>query len=84
MLNFYDDHKVQFTYIALEIEKRAAYTFSDTYCELFFNISGYVLSPKWARIGVINYEETEMLCHNMQLVYIDEDWVVKKYLRRVK
>ena len=68
----------------MESEKHVAYTLSENNYENFFNLSEYVLLPKKAWIGVINYEETEMLCHNMQLVYIDEDWVVKKYLRRVK
>ena len=43
-----------------------------------------MFTPKQARIGVIKYEDMAMLSHNMQLVYIDEDWVVKEYLRCVK
>ena len=84
MLDFFDNHKVQFTYPAMESEKRAAYTLSETECEIFFNISGYVFSPKQARIGFRNYEETAMLSQNMQMVYIEEDWDMKKYLQCVK
>ena len=84
LLDFFDNKKVQFIYLATESEKHAAYTLYETDCEQFFNISGYVFSPKLEWIGVRNYEDTAMLSYNMQSVYIDEDWVVKEYIWRVK
>ena len=70
-MNF-DNPKVQFTYLAVDSEKCAAYNLSETDCERFLNISGYVFSTKRERIGLRNYEGTAMLYHNMQSVYIDE------------
>ena len=43
-----------------------------------------MFSPKREQLGVRNYEGTAILSHNMQSVYIDEDWVVKEYIQRVK
>ena len=84
LIDFSDNHKVQFTYLATESEKFVAYTLSETDCERFFNISGYSLLPKRARIEVINYEETTVPSHNTQSVCIDEYWFVKEHLQRVK
>ena len=52
----------------MESEKRVAYTLSETDCERFFDISGYVLSPKRSQIGMKKYEETVMLSHNIPSV----------------
>ena len=84
MIDFFNYHKLQFTYLAMESEKRASYTLSETDCESFFDIPVYMLSPKGERIGLRKYKETAILSHKMQILYIDEDWVVKEYLRRVK
>ena len=66
------------------MKEHAAYNLSETDYERVFDISGYVLSPKRAQLGVRNYEGIAMLSHNMQLVYIDEDWVVKEYIQHAK
>ena len=68
LIDFFDDHKLQFTYLSMEGEKRGTYTLSKTYCEHFFNIYRYLLLPKWARIGVRKYEETAMLYQIMQFM----------------
>ena len=68
----------------MEIEKHVAYTLSENNYENFFNLSEYVLLPKKAWIGVINYEETAMLSRNTKLVYIDKYWFLQEYIRHIK
>ena len=53
-------------------------------CESFFSTAGYVSCPKRTRLNVRNYECLSALKANMQHVYIDEEWVVNKYLAMEK
>jgi hypothetical protein len=49
-------------------------------CERFFSTAGYVSSPRRTNLKVRNYECIASLRRNMQQVYIDERWVMEKYL----
>jgi hAT family C-terminal dimerisation region len=49
-------------------------------CERFFSTAGYVSCPRRTSLNVRNYECLAALRSNMKHVYIDEDWVVAKYL----
>jgi hypothetical protein len=53
-------------------------------CEQFFSIAGYVSNPRRASLKVKHYECMAMLKHNLQQVYVDEDWVAKEYLSTEK
>jgi hypothetical protein len=53
-------------------------------CERFFSMAGYVSCPRRTRLNVRNYECLSTLRSNMQKVYIDEKWVVEKYLMMEK
>ena len=49
-------------------------------CERFFSTAGYMSCPRRTSLNVRNYECLAALRSNMKDVYIDEDWVVGKYL----
>jgi hypothetical protein len=49
-------------------------------CERFFSIAGYVSSPRRTSLKVRHYEALAMLKHNIQKIYVDEDWVVEQYM----
>ena len=49
-------------------------------CERFFSTAGYVSCPRRTSLNVRNYECLSTLRSNMRQVYIDEEWVAKKYL----
>jgi hypothetical protein len=53
-------------------------------CERFFSMAGYVSCPRRTRLNVRNYECLSALRSNMQQVYIDEQWVVDKYMMMEK
>jgi hAT family C-terminal dimerisation region len=53
-------------------------------CERFFSTAGYVSCPRCTRLDVRNYECLSMLKSNMTKVFIDEEWVVEKYLEMEK
>ena len=53
-------------------------------CERFFSVAGYVSNPRRTSLKVRNYEAIAMLKRNMQHIYIDEKWVVHKYMRMEK
>ena len=53
-------------------------------CERFFNLSGYVSSPKRTTLGVRNYERLAMLSCLLQKVYVDKEWVAQEHLSRCK
>jgi hypothetical protein len=49
-------------------------------CERFFSTAGYVSCPRRTSLKVRNYECLATLKVNMQHVFIDEQYVVRKYL----
>jgi hAT family C-terminal dimerisation region len=49
-------------------------------CERFFSTAGYISCPRRTSLKVRNYECLATLKANMQHVFIDENWVVDKYL----
>jgi hypothetical protein len=53
-------------------------------CERFFSTAGYVSSPRRTCLKVRNYESMASLMRNMQKVFIDEEWIVREYLRMEK
>jgi len=53
-------------------------------CERFFSMAGYVSCPRRTRLNVRNYECLSALRSNMQQVFIDEKWVVEKYMMMEK
>ena len=53
-------------------------------CERFFSLSGYVSASRRTRLGVRTYERLCLLALILNTVYIDDEWVVKEYLRRCK
>jgi hAT family C-terminal dimerisation region len=53
-------------------------------CERFFSAAGYVSNPRRTSLKVKNYETIAMLKRNMHQVYIDENWVVNRYLTHEK
>ena len=42
LLDFFEDYKVQLTYLAMESENCEDYTLNEADCERLFDISGYV------------------------------------------
>jgi hypothetical protein len=50
-------------------------------CERFFSIAGYVSNPRRTSLKVRHYEALAMLKHNIQKIFVDEDWVVQQYLK---
>ena len=53
-------------------------------CERFFSTAGYVSCPRRTRLNVRNYECLATLKSNIKQVYINETWVVEKYLTMEK
>jgi hAT family C-terminal dimerisation region len=53
-------------------------------CERFFSTAGYVSCPRRTSLNVRNYECLAALRSNMKQVFIDEKWVVQKYLEMEK
>jgi hAT family C-terminal dimerisation region len=53
-------------------------------CERFFSTAGYVSCPRRTSLNVRNYECLSALRFNMKQVYINEEWVVNKYLEMEK
>jgi hypothetical protein len=49
-------------------------------CERFFSIAGYASNPRRTSLKVRHYEALAMLKHNIQKIYVDEDWVVEQYM----
>ena len=49
-------------------------------CERFFSTAGFVSCPRRTSLNVRNYECLAMLKANIKNVYVDEEWVVNKYL----
>ncbi len=41
-------------------------------CEQFFGVSGFILSPRHSRLGVLTYECVAMLASIIQSDYIDK------------
>ena len=57
---------------------------SEVGCERFFSTAGYVSNPRRTRLKVKNYERIAMLKRNLSHIYIDEDWVVERYMHLEK
>ena len=53
-------------------------------CERFFSTAGYVSCPRRTSLNVRNYECLAALRSNMKQVYVNEEWVVEKYLEMEK
>lgn len=49
-------------------------------CERFFSTAGYVSCPRRTSLKVRNYECLATLKANIRNVFIDEEWVVNKYM----
>ena len=64
--------------------KLASIRTNEVGCERFFSTAGYVSNPRRTSLNVKNYECLSTLRSNMQKIYIDESWVVEKYLQLEK
>ena len=57
---------------------------SEVGCEHFFSTAGYVSNPRRTSLKVKNYEWIAMLKRNLSQIYVDEDWVVERYMSQEK
>ena len=83
-VSYASDHKAEFDIIWIVVQCEASRRVVEVGCERFFNLSGYVSSPKRTQLGVRNYERLAMLASIVQSVYVDVEWVAKEYLARSK
>ena len=83
VVSYASDHKAEFDIIWIVIQSEASRRVVEVGCERFFNLSGYVSSPKRTQLRVRNYERLAMLASIVQDVYVDMDWVAKEYLARL-
>ena len=84
LVGFYGKQKKTFPYLFKLATCLASVRTNEVGCERFFSTAGYVSSVKRTRLHVRNYECLSMLYRNMTKVYIDEEWVVKRYLKMEK
>ena len=84
MLKFYSDHKTLFPVLWIQSQCEESRRVVEVGCERFFNLAGYISSPKRTRLGVRTYERLAMLSCLLRKVYVDEEWVAQEYLRRCK
>ena len=63
-------------------QKKASVQVVEVGCERFFNLSGYISSPKRTCLGVRTYERLAMLSSLIQNVHVNEERIAEEYLRR--
>ena len=83
-LAFFIDHQNDFPTLYVLAQKKASVQVVEVGCERFFNLSGYVSSPKRTSLGVRTYERLAMLSSLIQNVYVNEERIAEEYLRRCK
>ena len=81
---FFLDHKGRFPDLWILVQCEAALRNVEVGRERFFSLSGYIFAPRRSRLGVRTYERLALLASILSKVYIDKDWVAKKYMRRCK
>ena len=84
MLDFMSDHSKQLPTLWIQGQCEESRRIVEVGCERFFNLAGYVSSPKRTALLVRNYECLSMLSSLIQKVYVDEEWVAQEYLSRCK
>ncbi|EJK70392.1 hypothetical protein THAOC_08255 [Thalassiosira oceanica] len=84
MLKFYSDHKAVFPVLWIQSQCEESRRVVEVGCERFFNLAGYISSPRRTNLGVRTYERLAMLSCLLRKVYVDEEWVAQEYLRRCK
>ena len=84
MLDFMSDHSKILPTLWIQGQCEESRRIVEVGCERFFNLAGYVSSPKRTNLGVRNYERLAMLSCLLQKVYVDEEWVAQEYLSRCK
>ena len=83
-LKLFLHHKVYFPVVWIQSQCEESRRVAEVGCERFFNLAGYVSSPKRTGLGVKTYERLAMLSCLLCKVYVDEEWVAQEYLRRCK
>jgi hAT family C-terminal dimerisation region len=84
LINFLQFNQRVFPYIYKLACCLASLRTNEVGCERFFSIAGYVSNPRRTRLNVRHYETIATLKRNMQQVYINEDWVVNRYMEKVR
>ena len=84
LLVFFEDHKKQFPTLWVIVQREASHCVTEVGCKRFFNLSGYISSPRRTRLEVRTYERLAMLASIMQVVYIDPEWVACEYMHRTR
>ena len=79
---FYCDHKEYFPALHVIARRECMPRDCEVGCERFFNLSGYISSPKRTNSGVRDYERIALLAKNLPNIYVDDDWVTREYIRR--
>ncbi len=70
-LKFFEEHKKYFPTLWIIAQCEAALRVVEVGCEQFFDLSGYISSPRRSRLGVRTYKHVAMLASINQSVYID-------------
>jgi len=84
LVPFFLDHAKLFPVLWILAQRKESLRVAEVGCERFFNLSGYVSSPKRTRTNVRNYERLALLAKNLSFIYVDNDWVAKEYIRRCR
>jgi hypothetical protein len=82
LVNFLQFNKQVFPYLYKLACCLASLRTNEVGCERFFSIAGYVSNPRRTSLKVHHYESIAMLKRNMQQVYINEQWVVNRYMEK--
>jgi hypothetical protein len=81
---FFEEHKKYFPTLWIIAQCEAAWRVVEVGCEQFFDLSGYISSPRRSRLGVRTYKRVAMLASIIQSVYIDDDWVAQQHIEHCK
>ena len=81
-LAFFADHQKDLPTLYMIAQKKASVQVVEVGCERFFNLSGYISSPKRTSLGVRTYERLAMLSSLIQNVHVNEERIAEEYLRR--
>jgi hypothetical protein len=84
LVGFYRKQQKVFPYLYKLATCLASVRTNEVGCERFFSTAGYVSSEKRTQLHVRNYESLAMLLRNMNKVYINGEWVVKRYMELQK
>jgi hypothetical protein len=84
VLKFFEDHKKFFPTLWIIVQHEADRQVVEVGCEQFFELSGYISSPRRCRLGVRTYKRVAILASIIQNVYIDNNWEAQQYIERSK